>query len=119
MRIPDRKLAERTNLDECPWSNMGRCGLTLQKMEDSGKNGEDDKKKWELYQSGTRRHKEALSNSLARKMTRASCEGFPDRNRLSVRGSDYRWHCADPWQKEGKGYQPKDSNLSGQVPPHS
>lgn len=48
MRIVDRKLAERTNLDECPWSSVGRCGLTSQKMEDSGKNGEDDNnKKWE------------------------------------------------------------------------
>lgn len=47
MRVADRKLAERTNLDECSWSNVGRCGLTFQKMEDSGKSGEDDKKKWE------------------------------------------------------------------------
>lgn len=74
VRIADRKLAERTNLDEWPWSNMGRCGLTFQKMEDSGKNGEDDKKKWEWYQSGTGRHKEALSSALARRMTRARQE---------------------------------------------
>lgn len=90
MRIADRKLAERANLDECSWSNVGRCGLTFQKMEDSGKSGEVDKKKWELYQSGTGRHKEAQSSCLARRMTRANREGHPDRNRLSLKGSAYQ-----------------------------
>lgn len=118
VRIADRRLAERTNLDECPWSNVGRCGLIFQKVADSGKNGEDDNKKWEWYQSGTGRHKEALSSCLGRRMTRASSEGCPDRNRLSVRGSAYQWCCANPWQKEGKGYQGIPTLVrSGQLPP--
>lgn len=70
---------------------MGRCGLIFQKMADSGKNGEDgNNKKWECYQSGLGRYKEVLSSCLARRMTRASSEGYPDRNRLSVRGSAYQ-----------------------------